>query len=165
MPRRANNNIQTKCISKVSTNKVELTPEQKRKLWWMTYKNIVIIISVIIAILGTIVIAIVTSEKNNDNNNDARYTLLDLGSQGCIPCDNLRPVIASLKTKFEGQININFYDVNTSTKGAELGTKYNVSTIPTLIYLDENDNEVYRSVGYKSQAEIEADFRRLGWIS
>lgn len=131
--------------------------------------------SVIALVLVAITLAIVlpatlierdpntNSDNTNTSSNTARYTLMDLGSKGCIPCDNLQPVLDSLRIKYSGTINIKYYDVNNSTTGARLGNEYNVSTIPTLIYLD-NDREVYRSVGYKSQNEIEAAFRRLGWI-
>lgn len=133
-------------------------------------KKYSIISLVLIAITLAIVLPTTLIEKNPNKNNNyntsgssARYTLMDLGSKGCIPCDNLQPVLDSLRATYKDKINVVFYDVNNSVTGARLGNEYNVTTIPTLIYLD-NNKEVYRSVGYKSQSEIEADFRRLGWI-
>lgn len=163
MARRASNNKPAKLISK-PVKKVELTPQQKRKVWWITYKNIVITVSVILALLGTTVFAIVMAENKNSESTGGEYTLLDLGSSGCPACDDLKPIIDLLRTKYQGKINVNYYDVNNTTRGRELGNQYNVSSIPTLIYLDKDGKEVSRSVGFKSQAQIEAEFRRLGWI-
>lgn len=63
-----------------------------------------------------------------------------------------------------GKISVKFYDVNRTSEGAKLANKYNVSTIPTLIFLDKNGKVVKRMVGYQSQSEIESAFRSLGWI-
>lgn len=89
---------------------------------------------------------------------------MDLGSKGCIPCDNLQPVLNTLRTKYKGKIDVKFYDVNNTATGAQLANKYNVSTIPTLIFLDKNGNVVKRMVGYQSQSQLESAFKSLGWI-
>lgn len=92
------------------------------------------------------------------------YTLMDLGSKGCVPCDNLQPVLASLRTKYEGKINVLFYDIARTSEGAALARKYKVQYMPTLIFLDENGNEVKRIIGFQSQEQLEASFRQLGWL-
>lgn len=138
-------------------------------------KNVSIITFVIAAITLAVVLPTVLSDKDNNNNSEnsinsdntsesnVKYTLMNLEGAGCPSCEQLKPVISSIKTQYSGSVNVVSYDVNNSTKGASLGNEYNVSTIPTLIYL-EDGNEVSRSEGYKSQSEIEEEFGRLGWI-
>lgn len=137
---------------------------QNRKIWWQFYKKkIITLAAVVVVIAGIITVASLTSRGENNVSTDGQYTLMDLGSSGCEPCDRLQPVLTTLRTKYSGSININFYDVNRTSEGMQLASQYGVSSIPTLIYI-ANGNEVFRTVGYRSQAEIEAEFRRLGWV-
>ncbi|MDD3397764.1 MAG: thioredoxin family protein [Clostridia bacterium] len=91
-------------------------------------------------------------------------TLIDIGSTSCVPCQQLQPVLVSLGSEYDGVINIEFYDCWNTTEGAEMATRYNAETIPTLIFLDGNGNVVARMTGYNEQSVIEAKFRSLGWI-
>jgi len=38
-----------------------------------------------------------------------------------------------------------------------LAYQFGIYSIPTIVYLDENGNEVYRTVGYRSASQILAD--------
>lgn len=141
------------------------TKIQNRKIWWeFNKKKIITLCVVFIAIAGIITIASITSSAKNHVSTDGQYTLIDFGSKDCQPCIMLQPVLESLRTKYRGKININYYDIQNTVEGAQLGRQYNISSMPTLVFLDQNNKEVYRSVGYKTQTQIEDDFRRLGWI-
>ncbi len=143
--------------------------------------KITIIAFVVIAIVLTITLTVVFSSKdheladstevneleNNQNNTQTEtsqreYVLLDLGGKGCIPCDNLQPVLASLREQYE-HIDIIFYDVNRSDMGQELANKYRIQYIPTLIFI-EDGVEVKRIVGFRTEEQLEEIFRDLGWI-
>lgn len=131
-----------------------------------------IILLIVFAIAGVITFSLIVNKAANAENADeiinqgttSEYILLNLGSTvTCEPCRQIKPVIDGLKTKYVGQIDIMSYDVSFSTEGSRLASEYNVSSIPTLIFL-KNGVEVYRTVGYRNSAQIEADFQRLGWI-
>lgn len=137
--------------------------------WLKKYKiSIIVILCCLLAIAGVITWAILGKQHNGDpvveEPTEKIYTVMDLGSKGCIPCDNLQPVLAELRTKYEGKINVLFYDIARTTEGAELANQYNVKYMPTLIFLNENGIEVERYVGYLSEKQFEDKFRQLGWI-
>lgn len=159
------------------------------KVWFKKYRNsIVIICCCLLAIGGVITVALLGRNHATDKNtppsasapqhssieNNAPptkeeptekvYTLMDLGSRGCVPCDNLQPVLASLRTNYDGKINVLFYDVNRTTEGAKLAQQYNLEYLPTLIFLDENGKEVKRIIGFRTEEQIEQIFRELRWI-
>ena len=139
--------------------------KRERKLWLQLHKKALIIgMCVILALMGVIIGVSVKSCSSETGGTAGQYTLMDLGSKGCVPCDNLQPVLSSLRSKYSEKIRVKFYDVNRTSEGARLANKYNVSTIPTLIFLDKSGNVVKRMVGYHSQSEIESAFRSLGWI-
>lgn len=128
-------------------------------------RNFVIVLAVVFLAITLMIIASTIEKNENVVSDDGKYTLMDLGGKGCIPCDELQPVLASLREKYEGEININYYDVNNTKEGSELAREYNISTIPTLIFLDENGEEVNRLEGFYSQDALEGEFLKLGWIS
>ncbi|MCK7582419.1 MAG: thioredoxin family protein [Chromatiales bacterium] len=91
-------------------------------------------------------------------------TIMDIGSTSCIPCQQLQPVLTSLGQKYDGEINFRFYDCWNTAEGADMASAYQLSVIPTLIFLDGNGHEVARLMGYNSQETIEAKMSELGWI-
>lgn len=137
--------------------------------------NLIIIIGAILTIAIVIAVAITsnnsvetpstdTGTNSNINTGTEKYTLLDLGSKGCYACDNLQPVLETLRTKYSNEIDIKFYDVNRTNEGIQLSNKYGIQFIPTLIFLDQNGKEVKRLVGFYTVEEFEKEFRALGWI-
>lgn len=138
--------------------------KRERKLWWQMHKKIVIIVlCAVLALSGIIIGVSVKSCSSDTGGTTGQYTLMDLGSSGCAPCDNLQPILSNLRTKYSGKISVKFYDVNRSSEGARLANKYGVSTIPTLLFLDKSGKVVKRMVGYQTQSTIESTFRSLGW--
>lgn len=145
--------------------KIRKLQEEKAAKIKRSRKNAVVIISVILMIAIVITIALTMEKNSNYDIVEDAYTLIGLGSSTCGPCVQLQPVLESMRKKYKNKINILYYDIYTSDRGEELANYNQISTIPTLIYLDREGNEVYRSAGFKTQAQFEADFRRLGWIS
>ena len=136
-----------------------------RELWWKIHGKKAIILGVVALCFLTVMGVAIAAGGSFDNTSDKNLpSLIDLGSNGCIPCEQLRPVIEELKTQYRGKINVNFYDVNNSAKGKSLANTYSVTSIPTLVYVDKNGTMVRKTVGYKSKSEIIAVFRELGWI-
>lgn len=71
-------------------------------------------------------------------------TLVDLGSDECPSCIEMKPVLAGLHSELDGKANVVFIDVKKDTTA---GQRYGIQFIPTQIYFDASGNEVHRNVG------------------
>lgn len=92
---------------------------------------------------------------------NGRPMLVDLGSNTCIPCRKMQPILADLTREYEGRITIQVIDVY---EREDLAQRYRVYTIPTQIFFDANGNELYRHEGFYPKAEITAKFNDLGML-
>lgn len=89
----------------------------------------------------------------------AKVTFVELGSDQCIPCKEMRPVMDGVQKTFGDQVEIVFYDVWEDDAPAR---EYGISMIPTQVFLDEDGVEFHRHTGFYSQEEIEALFVERG---
>ena len=76
--------------------------------------------------------------------------VLKLGALWCNPCKLMDTQIESLKDQLSN-VEIIHVDVDTSP---ELGKKYNIRSVPTLIKLDDLGNEAARSIGSLTNAKL-----------
>ncbi|MFB3890936.1 MAG: thioredoxin family protein [Phycisphaerae bacterium] len=88
-----------------------------------------------------------------------RPSLVDFGSKGCKPCDMLAPILATLKTRYEGKANVLFVSV---VEERILAARYGISSIPVQVFYDKDGKEVSRHVGFYPQEEIEKEMAKLG---
>ena len=82
-----------------------------------------------------------------------KVTFVELGSVKCVPCKMMQPIMKSIEEKYGKDVLVVFYDVWTK-EGAPMGDKYGIRGIPTQVFLDENDKEFFRHVGYYPEEEI-----------
>ena len=68
--------------------------------------------------------------------------ILKFSLPNCAPCKTLSAQIKNLKIENITEINLE--------QAIELGMKYKIRNVPTLIILDDNENEVERFVGGKN---------------
>ena len=80
-----------------------------------------------------------------------RVTMLDLGSQSCIPCKMMVPVLEKVKKHYEGTADIIFLDVR---EQPDLKKTYAIEAIPTQIFYDRNGQERARHVGFLDEKRI-----------
>ncbi len=104
-------------------------------------------------------IAVKESPKTSNENRTIKAKFLDLGSVNCIPCKAMVPVLEALKTEYPNELQADFINVNINQQDAEY---YKVQVIPTLIFFDKNDKELYRNVGAMSKEEVVKKFEELG---
>jgi thioredoxin 1 len=85
--------------------------------------------------------------------------LLDLGSDKCVPCKMMIPVLDELRKDYKGKLKVDFIDV---WKDEAAAKKYKVKSIPTQIFFDAKGKEVYRHVGFISKEDILKAFKKHG---
>jgi thioredoxin 1 len=86
-------------------------------------------------------------------------TLVDFGATGCRPCDMMTPILASLKKKYAGRLNVLFVHVQ---EEQILAARYGVRTIPVQVFFDKGGKETFRHEGFFPQEEIERKLRETG---
>lgn len=84
--------------------------------------------------------------------------LLELGSTTCIPCKEMEPIIEALTEELKGKVEVSFTDVE---KQPAVADKYQISVIPTQIFLDAEGKELFRHTGVFQREEILAKMREL----
>lgn len=85
--------------------------------------------------------------------------LLDLGSDKCVPCKMMIPVLNDLSKEYKGKLKVEMIDV---WKNRKAGEKYKVQSIPTQIFFDQKGKEFYRHVGFIPKDEILTKFKQHG---
>lgn len=87
-----------------------------------------------------------------------RPTVVDFGSNSCLPCIRLRPVMRALKDAHKDRINVLFLEVSANR---DLALSYKVRLVPTLIFFDAQGREVHREMGFMEQEAMEKVLRDL----
>lgn len=91
----------------------------------------------------------------------ALVTFIELGSDKCVPCIMMRPVMEEIQKKYAGQVDVVFHDVWTA-EGQPYGRKYRIRVIPTQIFLDAQGAEYFRHEGYFPVEQVEEVLVRKG---
>jgi len=84
--------------------------------------------------------------------------LLDIGADKCIPCKMMAPILENLKKEYTETFRVEFIDV--WKKPAE-AKKYGIKLIPTQIFFDAEDKELFRHQGFYSREDILAKWKEL----
>jgi thioredoxin 1 len=86
-------------------------------------------------------------------------TMIDLGATECVPCKMMAPIMAKMEKQYEGKAAIVFIDV---WKHKEQARRFGIRAIPTQIFFNENGEEVFRNVGFMSEAAIINQLKKMG---
>ena len=93
---------------------------------------------------------------------DAQPTLprlVDLGAGKCIPCKQMKPILAELTRDYADQFSVVFIDV---WENRAEGSKYGIRMIPTQIFFSADGKELARHEGFMAKKDILAKWRELG---
>ena len=85
--------------------------------------------------------------------------LVDLGAGKCIPCKQMKPILAELTRDYADQFTVVFIDV---WENRADGEKYGIRMIPTQIFYGADGKELARHEGFFSKEAILAKWRELG---
>ena len=85
--------------------------------------------------------------------------LLDLGSDKCVPCKMMAPILTELAQTHEESFEVVVIDVRENRAAAR---KYGIRVIPTQIFYDASGRERFRHEGFMSREAILARWEELG---
>lgn len=85
--------------------------------------------------------------------------LVDLGSNKCIPCKMMAPLLEELKAEYRGRLLVEVIDVREDQAAAR---SYGIRVIPTQVFIDPAGQERFRHEGFMSKRAILSKWRELG---
>lgn len=97
-----------------------------------------------------------SDEKNQDvgiysDNTSKVVKMLNFVQDGCPPCKQMKSLILELKEEYEGRVEIEELDIYLNSNLAE---KYDIMYTPTQIFLDKDNNVIYKNVGFLGKNKI-----------
>lgn len=95
----------------------------------------------------------------NNAKQGGKVVMLELGSVGCIPCEQMKPVMEKLRTNYKGKLEVFFVDVR---KARDTAQRFGVYVIPTQVFLDKSGKEFHRHVGFYEYEEIVPVLKKAG---
>ena len=116
----------------------------------MTKKILVFVILTFLALSGYGFASEVDTTLSNAKR-EGKVVMLELGSVGCLPCEQMKPVMEKLRTGFKGRLEVLFVDVR---KDKDTAKRFGVFAIPTQVFLDKNSKEFHRHIGFFGYDEI-----------
>jgi thioredoxin 1 len=85
--------------------------------------------------------------------------LLDFGANKCIPCKRMAPILAELIEEYKGRVVIKIIEVY---QEEQLTRVNGIQLIPTQIFFDSKNQEVYRHVGFMDKDQTKKVFEKMG---
>jgi thioredoxin 1 len=85
--------------------------------------------------------------------------LLDFGAGKCIPCKKMAPILQELSEEYKGRVVIKIIEVY---QERELTRTNGIRLIPTQIFFDAKNKEVYRHEGFMDKEQIKKVFEKMG---
>jgi len=90
---------------------------------------------------------------------DGKVVMLELGSVGCVPCEQMKPVMDKLRSGYKDKLEVYFVDVRRDNATSR---RFNVHMIPTQVFLDKTGKEIHRHVGFYAYDEITTVLKKSG---
>lgn len=90
---------------------------------------------------------------------EGKLVMLELGSVGCIPCEQMKPVMAKLSDAYKGKMEVIFIDVR---KDHDTARRFKVFMIPVQVFLDRDGKEFHRHMGFYPYEEIVPMLKKAG---
>ena len=85
--------------------------------------------------------------------------LLDFGAGTCIPCKKMAPILKDLSEEYKGRVDIKIIEVY---QEREMTQANRVRLIPTQVFYDSKNKEVFRHEGFMDKEAIKKVFDKMG---
>jgi thioredoxin 1 len=89
-------------------------------------------------------------------------SLYEFGAKTCIPCKEMKKVMAGLKGQYSDQVEFRMVYVD---EERPLFGQYKIVAIPTQIFLDASGKEVDRHIGALTREEVVKKLKELKFIT
>lgn len=89
--------------------------------------------------------------------------IIDFGSKQCKACKAMEPVLESLAKNHGSRFVTEFVDVWVPENQAR-AKEHGIQTIPTQIFFDSENKEVFRNTGFISEEDVLAKWKELGLL-
>ena len=86
-------------------------------------------------------------------------TLAEFGASTCVPCKQMKPILAELAVEYEGKLNVVIVEVY---EQKDLALQYSVMAIPTQIFFDSSGQETTRHMGFYAKEDILTQLKEMG---
>lgn len=100
----------------------------------------------------------ITSEKFNELAGNGKPMVVDFWATWCGPCKRIAPIIEELAAEYGDRVNIGKCDVE---EDDELAAQFQVSSIPTIVFINASGQMVNRLVGLQSKAVLQQQIEAL----
>jgi thioredoxin 1 len=100
-----------------------------------------------------------TEEELSKALNSGRPVLVDFGSNSCIPCRQLRPILQEIKKEQEGKLEVLVIDIY---KHRSLAAQYRIRVMPTMVFFDSTGKEVFRRQGFMPKTALMEELKKVG---
>ena len=130
------------------------------------YIKIIVVVFIILVILGIFfykrsltkndmdfekIAELNNSIKKDEAVKNTVKKVLEFKSEDCLPCKQMKVVLKELKEEYEGVVDFIEIDIY---EHIDMSEKYKIMYTPTLIFLDENDNEISRYEAFIGKSKI-----------
>jgi len=85
--------------------------------------------------------------------------LLDFGRGKCIPCKKMAPILQELSEEYKDRVIIKIIEID---QEKELTRVNQIRLIPTQIFFDSKNKEIFRHEGFMYKEEIKKVFEKMG---
>jgi thioredoxin 1 len=87
------------------------------------------------------------------------WTLKEFGSNRCIPCKKMKPVLVEITNEYKGVLKVEILEIK---EHLEESKKYGVMLIPTQVLLDPKGNAQWKHVGFIPKEDLESVLHEKG---
>lgn len=86
--------------------------------------------------------------------------VLEFYASWCEPCKQLKPILDKAKADYKDKVDFISYDID-KPQTEKVLQDYEVSPIPTLIFLDSNNQVVSYSIGYSGETGLKVGIKKI----
>jgi len=87
------------------------------------------------------------------------WTLKEFGSNRCIPCRKMKPLLAEIANEYKGVLEVGVLEIKDHLEEAK---KYGITLIPTQVLFDPKGNVQWKHVGFIPKEDLESVLREKG---